>query len=131
VHWTCTCAATWIPWTLSGNEAHGWPSGVGRNNDQRRRPVAECGGAKKCALADNKGVAFPTAAIVELKFVARGTRTMLALGDSSSVPLLTVVRQGEVMPLYAEANRHQSCFEHLPAHLPHSPSCKEATSNNL
>jgi hypothetical protein len=104
VHWTCTCAATWIPWTPSGHEAHGWPPGVGLNNDQRRRPVAECGGAKKCTLADNKGAAFPTAAIVELKFVARGTRTMLALGDSSSVPLLTVVRQGEVMPLYVEAN---------------------------
>ena len=75
--------------------------------------------------------AFPTAAAVELKFVARGTRTMLALGDSGLVPLLMAIRQGEVAPTCAEVNRHQGCLEHLPAHLPHSLSCKEATSSSL
>jgi hypothetical protein len=56
---------------------------------------------------------------------------MLAVGDSGPVPLLMAVRQGEVVPLCAEINRHQGCLEHLPAHIPHSPSCKEATSSSL
>jgi hypothetical protein len=46
------------------------------------RPIAECSGAKQCALTNDKGNAFPTVAVVELKFVARGTRTMLALGTA-------------------------------------------------
>jgi hypothetical protein len=61
--------------------------------------------------------AFPTAAVVELKFVAHGTRTMLALGDSGLVPLLMAVRQGEVAPPCAEVNRHQGC-------LPASSICR-------
>jgi hypothetical protein len=93
------------------------------------RSVAECGGAKQCALADNEGSAFPTATALELKFVARRTRTMLALGDSGSVPLLMADRQGEVAPPCVAVNRHQGCLEHLSAHLSHSPSCKEATSS--
>jgi hypothetical protein len=78
-----------------------------------------------------RGGAFPTAAAVELKFVVRETRTMLALGDSGPVPLLMAVRQGEVTPPCAEVNCHQGCLEHPPAHLPHSPSCKEAMSSSL
>jgi hypothetical protein len=66
-----------------------------------------------------------------LKFVTRGTRTLLALGDSGLTPLLMAVRQGKVAAPCAEVNRHQGCLEHLPAHLPHSPSCKEAMSSNL
>ena len=56
---------------------------------------------------------------------------MLALGDSGPVPLLMAVRPGEVAPPCAEINRHQGCLEHLSAHIPHSPSCKEATSSSL
>jgi hypothetical protein len=56
---------------------------------------------------------------------------MLALGDSGPVPLLMVVGQGDVAPPCAEVNHHQGCLEHLPAHLPHSPSCKETTSSSL
>jgi hypothetical protein len=56
---------------------------------------------------------------------------MLALGDSGPEPLLMAVRQGEAAPPCAEVNRHQGCLEHLSAHLPHSPSCKEATSSSL
>jgi hypothetical protein len=95
------------------------------------RPVAEYGGAKQCALVDDEGSAFPTVSVIELKFVARGTRTMLALGDSGTMPLLMVVRQGKVAPPCAEVNCHQGYLEHLPAHLPYSLLCKEATSNNL
>jgi hypothetical protein len=73
----------------------------------------------------------PTAAAIELKFVTRGTRTMLALGDSGPVPLLMAGQQGEVAPPCAEVNRHQGCLEHLSVHLSHSPSCKEATSSSL
>lgn len=47
---------------------------------------------------DKKGSAFPTPAAVELEFVARGTSTMLALGDSGLAQLLMVVRLGEVVP---------------------------------
>ena len=56
---------------------------------------------------------------------------MLALGDSGPMPLLMAVRQGEVAPPCAEVNRDQGCLEHLPTHLPRSPSCKEATSSSL
>jgi hypothetical protein len=56
---------------------------------------------------------------------------VLALGDSGSVPLLMAGRQGEVAPPCAKVNRHQGCLEHLPAHLSHSPSCKEATNISL
>jgi hypothetical protein len=46
----------------------------------------ECGGARQCALADDKeGTTFPTASAVELEFVARGTRTMLTLGDTGQL----------------------------------------------
>jgi hypothetical protein len=75
--------------------------------------------------------AFPTAAAVELKFVAHRTRTVLALEDSGPVPLLMVVRQREVTPPCAEVNRHQGCLEHLPAYLPHFLSGKKATSSSL
>jgi hypothetical protein len=56
---------------------------------------------------------------------------MLALGDSDPVLLLIAVQQGEVVPPCIEVNRHQGCLEHSPAHLPHSPSCKEATSSSV
>jgi hypothetical protein len=56
---------------------------------------------------------------------------MLALGDSGLVPLLMVGRQGKVATPCAEVNRHQGYLEHLPAHLSHSTSCKEATSSSL
>jgi hypothetical protein len=80
-------------------------------------PIAECGGTRQCALADDKeGSTFTTAATVELEFVARGTRTMLALRDSGPTRLLMAVRQGEVAPPCAEVNRHQGCLEHLSAH---------------
>jgi hypothetical protein len=63
------------------------------------RSVSECGGAKQCALIDDKeGSAFPTIATLELEFVAHETRTMLALGDSGLAWLLMVIRQGEVAP---------------------------------
>jgi hypothetical protein len=82
------------------------------------RPVAECSGAKQCALTDNKeGSAFLTTTVVELEFVAHGTRTMLALGDNGPTRLLMVVRLGEVVPLCAEVNHHQGCPERLSAHL--------------
>jgi hypothetical protein len=70
------------------------------------RPIAECRGAKQCTLADDEGSTFPTAAAVELKFIARGTHTILALGDSGPTPLLMAVRQGEVTPPCAEVNWH-------------------------
>jgi hypothetical protein len=56
---------------------------------------------------------------------------MLALGDSGPVLLLMAFRQGEVVPPCAEVNRHQGCLEHLSAHPPHSPSCKEAMRSSL
>jgi hypothetical protein len=56
---------------------------------------------------------------------------MLALGHSGLVPLLMADQQGEVAPPCAAINRHHGCLEHLPAHLSHSPSCKEATGNSL
>ena len=82
------------------------------------RSVAECGGAKQCAPTDNKeGSAFLTTTVVELEFVARGTRTMLALGDNGPTRLLMVVRLGKVVPPCAEVNHHQGCPERLSAHL--------------
>jgi hypothetical protein len=66
---------------------------------------------------DKKGSAFPTAAVVELEFVARGTSTMLALGDSGLAHLLMVVRLDEVAPPCAEVNCHQGYLECLSAHL--------------
>jgi hypothetical protein len=68
------------------------------------RLVPECSGAKQCALADDEGSAFHTAAVVELKFVARGTHIMLALGDSGPMTLLMADRQGEVAPPCVEVN---------------------------
>jgi hypothetical protein len=79
------------------------------------RPIADCGGAKQCALTNYKGSAFPTVAAEELKFIARGTHTILALGDNGLARLLMAVRQGEVAPLSVEVNHYQGCLEHLPA----------------
>jgi hypothetical protein len=82
-------------------------------------------------LPMTREVPFSTVVVVELKFVAYGTRTMLALGDSGPVPLLMAGRQGEVALPCAKVNHHQGRLEHLPAHLSHSLSCKEATSSSL
>jgi hypothetical protein len=42
------------------------------------RSVTKCGGTKHCAFADDEGSAFHTVVVVELKFVARETRTIYA-----------------------------------------------------
>jgi hypothetical protein len=74
---------------------------------------------------------FPVVTIIELKFATRGTRTMLALGDSGPTRLVMAAEQGELAPPCAKVNRHHGCLEHLPAHLPHSLPCKEATKSSL